>query len=476
MIYYSAEARGYALMMALRRCSRRWRCCSRSTTAGPLVGALRGCSCGAVYTHYTCVFVLAAQFVWVLGRTRRRAGRPDRERARGRRSTCPGSPGFVADLNSPTTEILERAAAVRPRHARSALGHWAVGYPVRRSPGCATCPATAAWCCSALARSWLGGAAVRPLRAPARRALPGLRPPASFSLLLALATPVGEALVEPRRHEPVRHPQPRGLLARPGAGRAARWSLAGPRRALVGRRAARRRLRHPRGEDARAPTSAGPTTATRPRSSTSRRARRRGDRRQRARSPGPAEPPRRRAAQTARDRPRWISPSSATTRSARRPGAPAATRSSRTRRRARPTAARIVVVTDRAAASAGAAADRSRCGATGCARAASDALPGKACLRACDRARRTSGSGFVAPGRRCGRRAGAAPGVRSTRPLDALRPRAEHAAARSPGTSPSWSTQRPRRRPRAAPPSSSASGISRSSPVSCGTRFIRSGQ
>ena len=65
MVYYSAEARGYAVMIALVTLStlamllavdgRRW--------AWALYAAA---SAAAVYTHYTSVFVLAAQALWVL--------------------------------------------------------------------------------------------------------------------------------------------------------------------------------------------------------------------------------------------------------------------------------------------------------------------------------------------------------------------------------------------------------------------------
>ena len=66
MIYYSAEARSYALMMALVLGSTLSMLLAVDT-AGHVGGSLyAACSCAAFFTHYTSAFVLAAQFVWLL--------------------------------------------------------------------------------------------------------------------------------------------------------------------------------------------------------------------------------------------------------------------------------------------------------------------------------------------------------------------------------------------------------------------------
>ncbi len=66
MIYYSTEARGYQVMIALLVAST-LACCGQSRAGG--VGwwiAYGAFSCAAMYTHYTVAFVLAGQALWAL--------------------------------------------------------------------------------------------------------------------------------------------------------------------------------------------------------------------------------------------------------------------------------------------------------------------------------------------------------------------------------------------------------------------------
>jgi hypothetical protein len=128
MIYYSTEARSYALMIALL---------TASTLA--LLAALRGgrarwwgvyalCACGALYSHYTSVFPLAAQFAWVLWAHR------DAIRALLLANLgvligfAPWIPGFIADTDSPTTEILSLLQPFTAGEVGLAVEQWAVGY------------------------------------------------------------------------------------------------------------------------------------------------------------------------------------------------------------------------------------------------------------------------------------------------------------------------------------------------------------
>ena len=120
MIYYSAEARGYGLMMflllgstlsmllAVDRGGRRWW----------IVYALL--TCATVYTHYTAVFVIATQFVWVLW-AHPTARRPAIAAAAGAAvgflpwvSGSEGRPRLAHDQDS------LRPVAVRPPFVRSA--------------------------------------------------------------------------------------------------------------------------------------------------------------------------------------------------------------------------------------------------------------------------------------------------------------------------------------------------------------------
>jgi hypothetical protein len=131
MIYYSAEARGYALMVGL----------SLLSTLAMLVAVddrrarwwvlYAASSCAAVYTHYTAVFVLGAQLAWLLW------ARPEARRA-GLLANLgaiigflPWLSGVTADLNSPTTKILGALEPFTPHAVGIALEHWLLGYPYK---------------------------------------------------------------------------------------------------------------------------------------------------------------------------------------------------------------------------------------------------------------------------------------------------------------------------------------------------------
>jgi hypothetical protein len=129
MIFYSAEARGYAVMMALVTAS----------TLSMLLAVDRGqarwwvayavATAAAVYTHYTCVFLLAVQFLWVLWthpEARRRALLATAAAAVG---FIPWLPGVLADFDSPTADILAFLLPFTGYHVRQALEGWGVGHP-----------------------------------------------------------------------------------------------------------------------------------------------------------------------------------------------------------------------------------------------------------------------------------------------------------------------------------------------------------
>jgi hypothetical protein len=129
LVYYSAEARGYAVMVAL----------VLGSTLALLLAAERGgigwwalyaaCACGAVYSHYTSVFALAAQLGWLLWahpHARRPALLASAAAAIG---FLPWLSGLRADLDSPTTDILAALQPLTLGYVRAALVHWAVGYP-----------------------------------------------------------------------------------------------------------------------------------------------------------------------------------------------------------------------------------------------------------------------------------------------------------------------------------------------------------
>jgi 4-amino-4-deoxy-L-arabinose transferase-like glycosyltransferase len=196
MIFYSGEARGYALMMAF----------VSSSTLAMLVAvdsrrSLRWwvvyavCSCAAVYTHYTSVFALGAQFLWLLWahpEVRKSALLANIGAAL---AFLPWLSGLRADFNSPTTEILSVLSPFTWEFAWDSLSHAAVGYPytymgLRELPGI---PALVLFALALVLA--IAGVAVTALRTrprawwtdPDRRLL--------LVIALALSVPLGEAIV-----------------------------------------------------------------------------------------------------------------------------------------------------------------------------------------------------------------------------------------------------------------------------------------
>jgi len=194
MVYYSVEARSYAVMIALLTASTL--CLLLSLDRGG-VGwwlAYAGCSCGALLSHYTSVFPLAAQFAWAAWVHREAL----RELLLANLAVvvgfAPWIPGFVADNNSPTTSILSALQPFTPGAVRSAIEHWAVGYPYLRLsvvPG----EVGLALICAGIAVAVIA-VAIRLVRSrqPIAETLRRIPPPVYLVVALALATPVGEAI------------------------------------------------------------------------------------------------------------------------------------------------------------------------------------------------------------------------------------------------------------------------------------------
>lgn len=199
MIFYSTEARGYALAMTLVMLS------TVAMLAAVDGGGIRAwvayglCSCAAVYTHYTAVFVLAAQLGWLLWAhpvARRPALLANAGAVVG---FLPWRTGLANDLSSPTTSILSQLEPFRFDNVRISLEHWSVGYPyayptttVGALPGVAALVllglglGVAAGVAGVTYRRLGGPRTPRPARAHRRLVL---------IVGLALAAPVGEALV-----------------------------------------------------------------------------------------------------------------------------------------------------------------------------------------------------------------------------------------------------------------------------------------
>ena len=194
MIYYSGEARSYALMMALVLGSTLSMLLALDTRRARWWVLYAACSWGAFLTHYTSAFVLAAQFVWLLW------AHPE-----GRRSALianlgaaaamlPWLPGLIQDFRSPTLKILSVLSPFNPHEIWLIVEHWTVGYPYEFGGGLSRLPGTVALIL--LAASVIvavGGLAIRARRGTAGPARIDRR--LLLTVLLALAVPVGEAIV-----------------------------------------------------------------------------------------------------------------------------------------------------------------------------------------------------------------------------------------------------------------------------------------
>lgn len=140
MIYYSAEARAYGLLMlfvtgavlstllALRTGRRRY---------WVLYGL---CAAATFYSHYTGLFVLGGLLVWVIW-TNPQARRPALMATGGAVVLAlPWIPGLIADTQSPTVKILSALSPFTANAVRTDLEHWSIGYPysiigLRQLPG-----------------------------------------------------------------------------------------------------------------------------------------------------------------------------------------------------------------------------------------------------------------------------------------------------------------------------------------------------
>lgn len=192
LIFYSTEARAYALMMLL---------CLLSTLA--LLQAVRAgrwgwwaayavFSCAAAYTQYTSVFLLAGQLAWVLltqPGARRAALAANAAAAIG---FLPWLPNLINTTHSPLTKVYGFLEPFGLHAIRTDLGHWAIGHPylpLERVPGTAALVLASIGVVAALVGTLLSTS-----RRMRRHAAPRVRPELALLFVLACAAPVGIAL------------------------------------------------------------------------------------------------------------------------------------------------------------------------------------------------------------------------------------------------------------------------------------------
>ena len=129
MIYYSAEARAYGLMMFFAGCA--VLCLMAALDSGRrrywVLYAVF--SAAAFYTHYTCLFVLAVAGVWALWFERAARRSVLLANLGAALLVVPWIPGLIADLRSPTVSILSQLSPFTAQAVRIDIQHWALGYP-----------------------------------------------------------------------------------------------------------------------------------------------------------------------------------------------------------------------------------------------------------------------------------------------------------------------------------------------------------
>lgn len=189
MIYYSAEARAYGLLMALVLLSTlaMLLAIERRSRAWWVVYAVA--SCATAYTHYTGVFALAGQLAWLLW------AHPEARRAAlianvaAAAAFLPWLSGLRDDLGSTTTDLLSALQPFTARSVRVDLTHWAFGYPpVSERSGLRAFPGVAAIALLTLATA----AAAVAAGARWARGRPRVDPGVVLAIVLAVSVPAGE--------------------------------------------------------------------------------------------------------------------------------------------------------------------------------------------------------------------------------------------------------------------------------------------
>jgi 4-amino-4-deoxy-L-arabinose transferase-like glycosyltransferase len=196
MIYYSTEARAYSLMVLLVTLSTLTMLLAIDTRRAGWWAVYAISSCAAVYTHLTCVFVLGAQLLWLLWADPQRRRPAVIANLAVLAGLLPWTVGFVTDLTSPTVKILSALSPFNAREIPIILGHWALGYPYANSARLSQLPGTVALVLLVLVTVVsLAGIATQAGRDQTRWSLARLDRRVVLVLVLALATPIGEAIV-----------------------------------------------------------------------------------------------------------------------------------------------------------------------------------------------------------------------------------------------------------------------------------------
>ncbi|MGI8557199.1 MAG: glycosyltransferase family 39 protein [Solirubrobacteraceae bacterium] len=196
MIYYSAEARAYSVLMFLVALSTLAMLLAIDTRRARWWVLYAVASSAAVYTHYTSVFALAGQLGWLLWAHREARRGAILANLGAAALFAPWTTGFINDLNSPTTKIYDLLSPFTVHDVRVSLEHWALGYPYSWAARLSALPGATALALIVAALLLGGVGHAISLRQSPRGKLAGrLDRRLVLVLALALSVPVGEAIV-----------------------------------------------------------------------------------------------------------------------------------------------------------------------------------------------------------------------------------------------------------------------------------------
>jgi mannosyltransferase len=189
LIFYSTEARAYALVVLMVLMSALALLQALRTRGAGWWVAYAACSCAAVYTHYTAVFALATQFAWALWAAPRAWRALVAANVAAAVGYLPWLPTLVDNTRSPGAKTIGILEPFGVHAIRVDLAHWSIGHPfipLASMPG-----RTATLMIAGGLATGVLGLVLRVWRA---RAVPTPAPGAVLVAALALATPVGTAL------------------------------------------------------------------------------------------------------------------------------------------------------------------------------------------------------------------------------------------------------------------------------------------
>lgn len=200
-VYYSANARAYSVMMLALTVSTLSMLLALDTGRRRWWVLYAVAACAAFYSHYTCAFVLGAQWVWVMWahpRARRAAVMATAAAAAG---VLPWLPGLINDYRSPTLKILSALSPFTLADVRVDVTHWLIGYPEVFAGSLTRLPGTPALVLMAVAAVIAAAGLLRAIAAGRVRWSPATADQRVVLMaVLALVTPVAEVLLGAAGH------------------------------------------------------------------------------------------------------------------------------------------------------------------------------------------------------------------------------------------------------------------------------------